>query len=127
MHNLPAFVGSIEHNRSSIEKSGPVIQMKCRDCNISKDLKLQIFGLNVHVRRFRLAAANLIEDQFECLLEPIPPTGALREAARIEDGGIVRKCETKRLPVEIVERTDELCQGSSNLRLRPVRFRLRQE
>ena len=127
VHNLPAFARSIEHNGSSIEKSNPVIQMKCRDCYISKNLNLQIFGLNVHVWRFRLAPTNLIEDQLECLLERLTPTGALGETARIEDGGVVRKCQSERFPVEIIECTDELCESSLNLRLRSIRLRLRQE
>jgi len=69
MHYLPACGGLIEHDSSSIQKSCPVIEMECRDRDITIQLNLHALWLNVHIGRPGFTSPNLIEYQFECLLE----------------------------------------------------------
>ena len=103
VHNLPAIVGLIEDDRSSVQKSDPVIQMEGRDGDISKRLNHHVFRLDIHVWRFCFVTTNLIEDDFECLLELGAAVGALGERARIKHGGIIRERQAEALPVEVVE------------------------
>jgi len=50
VHYFPTCLGLSQYDSSSIEKSGPVVQMECRNRKIAEHLKLHIFWLNVHIR-----------------------------------------------------------------------------
>jgi len=125
VHNLPGIVGLIENDRSSVQKSGSVIQMEGSDGNISKRLNPHVFRLDIHVWRFRFVTTNLIEDDLESLLELGAAVGALGERARIKHGGIIRERQAEGLPVEVVECHHEVRKGFSNLLLFTSRLRLR--
>jgi hypothetical protein len=50
VHDFPTRPGFSQHDSSSIEKSGPVVQMECRNRKIAEHLKLHILWLNIHIR-----------------------------------------------------------------------------
>ena len=127
VHNFPAVVGLIENDRSPVHESCPVIQMECSDGYISKHLDPHVFWLDIHVWGLFFVAANLIEDDLECLLELGAPIGALGERAGIEHRRIIGKRQAEGLPVEVVEGDDEVGKSFSNFLLLTSRLRLRQE
>jgi hypothetical protein len=69
MHYFPACVRLRQYDRWSIEQSGPVVQMESRNRTIGEHLHLHVLWLNVHIRRCRFAAANLLEHNPESLLK----------------------------------------------------------
>ena len=97
----------VQHNRPSVENTGPVIQMKCGNRNIFVALDLEIAWLQVHVRRLHPASANLLKHFMKVGFEFGSTMGAFREAARIKYSRVVGKKYAESIPVEIVEGLDE--------------------
>ena len=127
VNNFPPGIGLIENDRSSVQESGPVIQMECSDGYISKRLNPHVFRLDIHIWRFCFVATNLIEDDLERLLELGTAVGALGERAGIEHRGIIRERHAEGLPVQVVECDHEVRKGFSNFLLLTSRLRLRQK
>lgn len=92
MHDFPACRGLMQDNCSPVEKSGPIIQVKCRNCDVAEDLNLHVLWLNVHEWCMRLSVTNLLEDNFERLFEFGTSAGALAKPSRIEHRRIVIEC-----------------------------------
>ncbi len=104
---FPTCLGLCQYDSSSIEKSGPVVQMECRNRKIAEHLKLHVLWLDVHIRGCCFPAANLLEDHFKSLFKFSASVCALRKCSRIEDSSVVVEGQTKNLPVEIIEGGDE--------------------
>ena len=98
---LPTCFGLVEHEGSSIEKSSFVLQMECRDRDITKQLNLHVHRLKVHKWRPSFPAANLIEDGFECPLKFSTSVCALGEPAGIEHGSIIGERQADEPPTAL--------------------------
>ena len=118
VHDLPAGVGFMQYEGSPVEESRPVGEVKGCDCHIAKKLNSQISGLNVHVRPNASSLSYLLKNYFEGLLKFGATVCALGKCARIEDGRGIVKCQTKALPIQVIEGLHELFQCVLHLRFR---------
>jgi hypothetical protein len=121
VHDFPARAGPTKYDRSSIKKTGSVVQMESRDRTITESLKLHVLWLNMHVRCGGFLTPNLFKNDFESLLKFNASACALGECSRIENGRVVVESLAESFPVEIIERLNKLRQRISKLRFR--RFR----
>lgn len=89
MHDLPTFLGFVQDYSSSIEESWSIVEMERRNRYAPEQLYSQFLWLNVDVWWASLAAAYLLEDCVESLLELSAAVGTLRHRTRIENRCIV--------------------------------------
>ena len=89
MHDFSSGFRFSEYERPPIDKGRPIIQVERDDCDVSEQLKLEISRLNGHVGWRAFSVPNLLEYDFECLLEFGPAVRPFRETSRIEHGCIV--------------------------------------
>src|SRR5580704_11530448 len=93
--NLPAVLVPVQHDGSSVDESGPIIEMKCCNRQITEQLNLHFSWLNIHVWRCGPFAANLFEHRFEGFLKFSTPGCSLRKGTRIKDGGTIVEGQPK--------------------------------
>ena len=108
MHDLPAALCSVQHNRPAVGKTDLVIQMKACDGDIAEDLKLQVPGLDVHERGGGFGLPDVFKNNFEILFKLGTPGGPLGKTPRIENGSIVGESGAEPVPIQIVEGGNEL-------------------
>lgn len=116
VHDFPTCLCLVQHDGSSIDNSGPVIEMKRRNRNIAKLLNHHVFWLEVHIRGRNSVAPDLLEDHLEGFFKFSPPICAHWKRSRIEHGRVVIKRQTEPLPIKIIECTDELGESILNFR-----------
>ena len=108
MDDLPSARPSLQNDGAPVQKSRPVIEMKSRDSNVSRDLNLKVNGMQVHVWTPRSSSANAPEDLLKCSLKFLASVGAMGRIARKEDRRVICKKTSKLVPVEVVECRDEV-------------------
>jgi len=108
MHYFPSSRILVQDDCPPIQHSGVVVQMKRCNRHISEHLDGQISGLNVHVRRLRTVAANLLEDFLELCLDLLATGCSTGNIARIKDARIIGKETAELTPIQIVEGLNEL-------------------
>lgn len=72
MYYLPALLGLVQHNSSSIQEALPIVEMKGHNRHVAEELYSHFFRLNVQ-GGCSFAVVNLLEDVLERLLEFSPP------------------------------------------------------
>src|SRR6185437_1229262 len=112
----------MQYEGSPVEESRPVGEVKGCDCHIAKKLNSQISGLNVHVRPNASSLSYLLKNYFEGLLKFGATVCALGKGARIEDGRVIVKCQTKALPIQVIGGLHELLQCLLHPRFRRCGF-----
>lgn len=108
MNDLP-FVRSFPQNDGApVQKSRPVIEMKGRDSDVSRDLNLKVHGMQVHVWTLGSSSANALEDLLKCSLKFPASVGAMGRISWKEDRRVICKKGSKLVPIEVVECHDEV-------------------
>ena len=92
MYDLPTQPSLVQYYGSAIEKSRSVVEVEGRNRDITKDLKVQILWLNMHICSRRFPVPNLLEDYFERLFKLITSVCALGKGPWIEYGRAIVEC-----------------------------------
>lgn len=108
MDNFPSRGLLLEHDRAAIEEPGTIVEMERGNRDRSRDLKVELSRLNVHIWPLRAPGPNAIEYFLEEPLIFFTSVGSMREFARVEDRGIIGKSRAEAVPIEVVECLDEV-------------------
>ena len=117
MRDLPHSPSLAQNQGSAIEEPWPVVQLKRHDGRTADDLDSQVARLEVHIRPRSSSRADLLKDHAKVFFKLGSPTGSLRGASRVKDGGIVGERIAELVPLQIVERRNEFGEKRSNGRL----------
>jgi hypothetical protein len=118
VRDLPHSLSLSQNQGSAIDEPWPVVQLKRHDSRIADDFDSQLARSEVHIRPRSSSRADLLKDQAKVFFKLRSPIGSVRGASRVKDCGIVGERIAELVPLQIVERRNELGEKGSNGRLR---------
>ena len=84
VHDFPLPILLMQHDGPAIDKTGPVIKVKRRNCDVLEHLDLQVARSNVHVRTRGSRGVYLLKNSTEGLFELSAPVCSFGKNSRIE-------------------------------------------